>query len=1523
MIDKKSFINRNAAGYPLKQGLYDPEYEHDSCGIGFLAKIDNVPQHDIVQKSIQVLMNLEHRGAVGGDKSTGDGAGLLLQIPHIFFREEYQKLESLQQGEYAVGMIFLPSDKLLAEFCKTTLENITEQEGCEVLNWRQVPVNTDCLGDFAKSTEPQIHQVFIGRRNISKENFERKLYIIRRLIEKKVTNRKDADTSQFYIVSLSSSVIIYKGLFTSSQLQEYYSDFNENRFKSAFALVHSRYSTNTLPTWNLAQPFRFVAHNGEFNTLRGNIIQMKTREAGMKSNLFGDDIKKIKPVIVESGSDSAIFDNVLELLVMAGRSLPHSMMMMVPEAYGDKIQMSEDKRAFYDYHSAIMEPWDGPAALVFTDGRYIGATLDRNGLRPSRYTITKDGLIILASETGVLDIPGDQIRSRGRLQPGKMFLVDLQQNRIVPDNEIKAKISRQKPYRRWIRDELIELRGLFMPSRIPSVDPEILHKNQHAFGYTYEELKMIITPMVSSGQEAVGSMGNDAALAALSDHPHLVFSYFKQLFAQVTNPPIDPLREELVMSLESFLGNEPNFLDETPKHYLGLKLPHPILTIRDMVRIKESDHPDVKPKYINLCFPVDGKKNALELALENVFKLAEQHIADGATLLILSDKNIDENNAPIPSLLATSGLHHHLIKKGLRSSAGLIVETGEAREVIHFALLIGYGADAVCPFLAFQTIRNLAETNMLNKSLNPEQAMDSYITAIKKGLLKTFSRMGISTMHSFFGAQIFEIIGLDNKLVEKYFCGTPSRIGGIGLKEIAFETITRFRQGYPKSGVPKKLLNEGGSYHYRFNGEKHLWTPESIYKLQHATRTNDYQVFREYTDLINDQSEAKATLRSLFKFKKRESIPISEVEPVESIVKRFVSAAMSFGSISQETHETIAIAMNRIGAKSNSGEGGEDPIRYISLPNGDSKRSRIKQLASGRFGVTTEYLINADELQIKMAQGAKPGEGGQLPGHKVSEEIARVRHTTPGVTLISPPPHHDIYSIEDLAQLIYDLKSVNHNARISVKLVSEVGVGTIASGVAKAKADLVLISGHDGGTGASPLTSIKHTGIPWELGLADTQQSLILNGLRDRIRIQVDGQLKTGRDLAIAALLGAEEFGFGTTLLVTLGCVMMRKCHLNTCPMGVATQDAELRSRFTGKPEHVERFLKFIAQDLREIMAELGFKNLDEMIGFSEILEIEDTSGHWKLKNLDLSPILYKPENNSVLRCIRQQEHNFQTALDHELIKHSQAAIKNREKITIEKTITNVNRTVGAMLSGEITKRYGAQGLPEDTIKIYFKGSAGQSLGAFLAPGINIHVTGDANDYLGKGMSGGKIVLVPPENITFQAHENVIVGNVVLYGATGGEVYINGIAGERFAVRNSGATAVVEGIGDHGCEYMTGGVVVVMGPTGKNFAAGMSGGIVYVYDKTELFDTKCNLDMVDLESVWNKADRKQLRSLIENHYKFTKSPRAKMLLDDWEARLPLFVKVMPIDYRKSLERMRMKEYTDRETVSATEEVYNA
>ncbi len=1515
-------FRRSADNTAYPQGLYHPRYEHDSCGVGFVADLDGIPKHTLIKNGIQILVNLEHRGAVGGDKSTGDGAGLLIQIPDEFLRQECTSLQLPRPGSYAVGMIFLPSDAALAKKCSEILERFIEAEGCEMLGWRSVPIDNQTLGEQARSSEPRIRQIFIGRGQIPENRFEQKLYIIRRQVEKEIADRPE-DTSQFYIVTMSSRIIVYKGLLTGTQLPFYYPDLTRKNLKSAFALLHQRFSTNTLPSWNLAQPFRFLAHNGEINTLQGNIFRMKAREASMVSPIFGDDIEKLKPIIVENGSDSAIFDNVLELLVLAGRSLPHAMMMMVPEAYGPRIQMSEDKRAFYEFHSSIMEPWDGPASLVFTDGRYIGGTLDRNGLRPSRYTITKDDCIVMASESGVLDFPGSQIRSRGRLQPGKMFLVDLKQNRVIPDNEIKAKISRQKPYRRWIREKRIELRGLFMPSRTPHIEAAELLQKQHAFGYTDEELNMLISPMASRGQEAIGSMGNDTPLAVLSSKPQLLFNYFKQLFAQVTNPPIDPLREELVMSLESFLGRESNFLEETADQYRGLKLAHPILTIRDMLRMREANQPYLKTADLDMLFPAEGKPGDLEQALHILFGKAEAAIADGASLLVLTDKNIDGRNAAIPSLLATSGLHHHLIRNGLRNTAGIIVETGEAREVMHFALLVGYGADAVCPYLALFTIRNMAESQLLEKPVTREDALDAYITAVKKGLLKTFSRMGISTVHSFFGSQTFEAVGLDPQIINLYFSGTASRIGGIGLDEIATEQIERHRQAFPKNGNVPKLLDTGGSYRVRADGEQHFWNTETIYKLQLATRTDNYAVFKEYTQLIDAKSAEHYTLRSLFDFKDREAIPIDEVEPVDSIVKRFVSAAMSFGSISKEAHQAVAIAMNRLGGKSNSGEGGEDPARFIPLPNGDSLRSRIKQVASGRFGVTAEYLMNADELQIKMAQGAKPGEGGQLPGHKVSPEIAAVRHTTPGVTLISPPPHHDIYSIEDLAQLIFDLKTINPQARISVKLVSEVGVGTIAAGVAKAKADMVLISGHDGGTGASPLTAIKHAGLPWELGLAEVQQSLIGNRLRDRIRIQTDGQLKTGRDLIIAALLGAEEFGFGTSILITLGCVMMRKCHMNTCPVGVATQDPLLRSRFTGKPEYVERFLRFIAQEMREYMAQLGFRTIDEMVGQTEVLDFKTAVGHWKAKRLDLSNILYTGylQKDTTRRCIRQQDHSPETGLDQEVLRKCRPAIESQKVVKLELPIRNIHRAVGARLSGEIVKKYGSAGLPDDTIRINFSGSAGQSLGAFLAPGVTLRVQGDVNDYLGKSMSGGRIIVLPPKGSHFLAHENIICGNVVLYGATGGEVYINGIAGERFCVRNSGASAVVEGVGDHGCEYMTGGTVVIIGPTGKNFAAGMSGGIAYVYDRTELFDTKCNLDMVNLESVWNKADRELLHSMLSRHVEYTNSSRGRAILDNWEAHFPLFVKVMPIDYKQVLERMKLQEHTAEETVSATEEVF--
>jgi glutamate synthase domain-containing protein 2/glutamate synthase domain-containing protein 1/glutamate synthase domain-containing protein 3 len=1517
---------QNAAGFPVPCGLYDAAHEHDSCGVGFVARLDARPHHQVVEDAVRVLVNLEHRGAVGGDKATGDGAGLLLQIPHAFLLKVCKAagLSLPDRGSYGIGMVFLPTDRSPAMRCEAALETAAREEGAEVIGWRDVPTSGSHLGESARATQPAVRQVLLGRGSIPAVSLERKLYVIRRRAEKEVGSWTDVDASQFYIASLSSRTAVYKGMLKGSQLTAFYPDLADADFASAFAVIHQRYSTNTFPTWRLAQPFRLLGHNGEINALRGNVNHMRAREADLASDLFGPDIEKIKPVIVDGGSDSAMLDNTLELLVMAGRSLPHAAMMMVPEAWGPRFHMSDDKRAFYEYHAAVMEPWDGPAALVFADGRYIGATLDRNGLRPCRYTLTRDGLLVLASETGVLDFPAERVLRRGRLQPGKMLLADLRQHRIVPDNEIKAEVSRHRPYRRWVRDNRIELRGLFNPPEVPSEPPDALLAKQHAFGYSEEELKMVIAPMASRGQEAVGSMGNDAALAVLSDRPQLLFSYFKQLFAQVTNPPIDPLREELVMSLMNFVGPERNLLAETPEHVRRLKLPHPVLTAEDMVRLRRGRPPDVVVRDIDILMPASADGAALARALDGVFGQAEKAIAEGATILVLTDSRMDASNAPIPVLLATAGLHHHLTRRGLRTRAGIIVETGEAREVMHFALLIGYGAGAVCPHTAFSTVRQLAEANLLEGPATAEEAADRYITAVKKGLLKTFSRMGISTIRSYFGAQIFEAVGLARDVVEEYFCGTASRVGGIGLDEIAAEMRALHQRAFPTDGAPDPLLDVGGQYHVRAGGENHLWSPEAIYKLQQAVRLDDYGLFRQYAAIIDDRSRSRVTLRSLMRFAPGSPVPIEEVEPVESIVRRFAASAMSFGSLSKEAHETVAVAMNRLGARSNCGEGGEDPARSVPLPSGDSRRSAVRQVASGRFGVTTEYLVNADELQIKIAQGAKPGEGGQLPGHKVSQEIAAVRHTTPGVTLISPPPHHDIYSIEDLAQLIYDLKTVNPGARVSVKLVSEVGVGTVAAGVAKGKADMVLIAGHDGGTGASPLTSIKHAGMPWELGLAETQQTLVTNRLRDRIRVQADGQLKTGRDLAIAALLGAEEFGFGTTLLVALGCIMMRKCHLNTCPVGVATQDPELRKRFAGKPEHVERFLRFIARDLREHMAALGFRTVDEMVGRSDLLDARPAVEHWKSKGLDFSAILAPAHANgrTALRCVRGQDHELDKRFDAELLRRCAAAIERRQPVRVEMPIRNVDRAVGARLSGEIVKRYGPAGLPQDTVRLFFKGSAGQSLGAWLAPGVTIRVEGDANDYLGKGMSGGRIILVPPEGSRFQPHENVIAGNTVLYGATGGEVYLCGIAGERFAVRNSGATAVVEGVGDHGCEYMTGGTVVVLGPTGHNFAAGMSGGVAYVYDEAELFGTRTNLDMVDLESVWTDEDKAALLAIVRRHLEFTRSRRAAMLLEDWEAHLPLFVKVMPIDYRKALERMKAQEQRDTETVPATEEVFD-
>ncbi len=1510
--------------------LYSPAFEHDSCGVGFIARIDGKPTHSIIDNAIRILENLEHRGAVGSDQATGDGAGLLMRIPDLFMRQASADigLKLPGAGDYGVAMVFLPANKKSAGICTKIVEKTVTEEGCEVLGWRDVTLNPAGIGDLARETQPAVLQLFISRGAWEPDTFERKLYVIRRVIENEIIAYEGRDLSQFYIVSMSSRTINYKGFMNGKDLPNFYHDLTDKNFKSSFTIIHQRYSTNTFPSWNLAQPFRFSAHNGEINTLSGNKNRMTAREADLASELFGDDIEKLKPIITPDGSDSSSFDNVLELLVMAGRSLPHSMMMMIPEAWGTKYIMGDDKRAFYEYHAAIMEPWDGPAAMAFTDGRYVGGILDRNGLRPARYTITRDGIVMLASETGVLDFPEDQIRSHGRLQPGKMFLLDLEQNRIIPDNAIKARICRQRPYRHWVKNNRIELRGLLTSTDVPLVDPFFLRQLHHAFGYTEEELKMILAPMGAYGQEPIGSMGDDTSLAVLSNRPQLLFSYFKQLFAQVTNPAIDPLREELVMSLTKFSGQSRNLLEETPEHCRQLKLHHPILTPKDMRHFRSADHPGISVGEIDALFTLNQNGNAdgktLKKALDSCFKQAEHHIKNGATFLILSDMNMNDRNAPIPILLVAAGLHHHLTQKGKRTKVSIIAETGEAREVMHFALLIGYGTDAICPHVAFSTVRYLSEHGAYEKHTSPDLAVDAYITAIKKGLMKTMSRIGISTLRSYFGAQIFEAVGLSRKLVDTYFCGTVSRIEGIGLNEIARETCERYRKALECGAPCMEPLDVGGIYQINKEGEKHLWSPDAIGKLQQAAKTGDYSLYKEFADIINNQNGVNVTLRSLLEFKKTKSVPLDEVEPAEEIMKRFATSAMSMGSLSKEVHETLAIAMNRISARSNSGEGGEDPVRYIDLPNGDSKKSGIKQVASGRFGVSTNYLVNARELQIKIAQGAKPGEGGQLPGHKVSEEIARIRYSTPGVTLISPPPHHDIYSIEDLAQLIFDLKEVNPHARVSVKLVSEAGVGTIAAGVVKGKADIVVISGHDGGTGASPLTSIKHAGIPWELGLSETQQTLTINNLRKNVRIHVDGQLRTGRDLAMASLMGADEFGFGTMSLVVLGCVLLRKCHLNTCSVGVATQDPKLRKNFAGKPEYIINLMRFLAEDLREHMATLGFRKLDDMTGHVELLKVQKNIENYKARTIDYGAILSPTGDgtgklifNNKKGPIKIEKSHLEDAIDRTCI----PLLDKKKRINVSFPIRNIDRSIGTQLSGEIARRYGEKGLPDNTISIYLKGTAGQSFGAFLASGITMNLEGAANDYLGKGMSGGRIVLFPPKDSKFQPHHNVIAGNTVLYGATGGELYINGTAGERFCVRNSGAVSVVEGIGDHGCEYMTGGVAVVLGETGNNFAAGMSGGIAYVYDKSEIFDTRCNLDMVDIESVIDKNDERFLHNLITNHYNYTKSPLARKILDNWQSSLPHFGKVMPIEYRLSLERIQNHEYPDEETLSATEEVF--
>ncbi len=1512
---------------PERQGLYDPVYEHDACGIGAVANTSGQRDHSIIEYGKQVLMNLIHRGASGADESTGDGAGILIQIPHEFLAAEVERngFGLPEPLSYGAAMVFGPRDSGLRARCDGILCEALDKLGLKVLGWRNVPTDNSTLGALAKSSEPVIRQLFIDGAGLEPDELERRLYLARKRAERQVRERLGAPAEDFYIPSMSCRTMVYKGMFLAPQLFAYYPDLADGRMVSALSIVHQRYSTNTFPSWRLAQPFRLCAHNGEINTLSGNRNKMRAREQQLASPLLGEDLSDLSPILTPGGSDSMCFDNVLELLVRAGRSLPHAMMMLIPEAFGPRYHISTDKRAFYEYHASIMEPWDGPAAMVFTDGRLVGGTLDRNGLRPARYVITTDGLMVLASETGVIEFPVEKIQAKGRLRPGRMFLVDLEQGRVVVDNEIKGKIARQQPYRRWLEQNRIELRGLFSAPEPLEIDPDTMAQRLRAFGYTREDIQMILVPMAKDGQEPVGSMGTDTPLAVLSDRPKLLFNYFKQLFAQVTNPPIDPLREGLVMSLMSFTGRKRNLLAETPEHCRQLKLTHPILTNEDIEHLRAVRRDDFKVATIPALFDADNRDpgRALQRGITDMVRAAASAINDGACLLIVSDRGVSAEKAPIPSLLATAALHHGLLDMGLRDETGLVVESGEPREVMHFCLLSGYGADAVNPYLALEAIHHAQQRGEFPPDSDVGHLVDKYVTAVKKGILKTISKMGISTLRSYHAAQLFEAIGLNREVVDSYFRGTASRIEGVGLEVIATEALARHKQGFQPLAAGALELDFGGEYHHRLDGEEHLWNPTTISRLQYAVRNNDAKAYAEYAKAINDQSRKLYTLRGLFEFVPGTPVSIEEVEPASEIVRRFCTGAMSHGSIGKEAHETLAIAMNRLGAMNNTGEGGEDPARYKPLLSGDSLNSGIKQVASARFGVTIEYLANAKMLQIKMAQGAKPGEGGQLPAHKVTDEIARLRHSTPGVSLISPPPHHDIYSIEDLKQLIYDLKCSNPGVQVSVKLVAEVGVGTVAAGVAKGNADEVLISGHDGGTGASPLSSIKHAGIPWEIGLAETQQTLVLNGLRDRILVQADGQMKTGRDIAIAALLGAERFGFGTAALVSMGCILMRKCHLGTCPVGIATQDKALRGRFTGQPEHVERFMLFVAEELRQIMAQLGFRKVEDMVGRVDCLSVRRGIEQWKARGLDFSAVFTRPDTSDgrPLHCVRRQPDTLKDHLDWQILDQVKPAIDSGQKVTIEMPIRNVHRTVGAILSHHLYKARGAKGLPEDTIELTFRGSAGQSFGAFLIPGITLRLIGDSNDYLGKGLSGGRIIVRTPPGTIYAPHDNIIVGNTLLYGATSGEVFINGVAGERFAVRNSGATAVVEGVGDHGCEYMTGGTVVVLGTTGQNFAAGMSGGVAYVLDEHQLFDTLCNLDMVDLESIWQEADQKLLKELIERHYQWTNSRRARRILDKWEELAGRFVKVMPIDYRQALERLREREEAQTEYTPATEEVF--
>jgi glutamate synthase (NADPH) large chain len=1516
MTDQAQFPSQ--IGFPDKTGLYDPANEKDACGVGFVADIKGRPSHQIMLDAYHLNSRMDHRGGCGFEANTGDGAGILMALPHSFFADIAKKELNTSlpaPGHYATGNIFLPQNTKEREYCRDVINQIIAEEGQALIAWRDVPVDAEGadVGPAARAAQPKIEQLFIGAADgMDQEAFERKLYIIRKRFTHKL--RGDSSLTQakmVYACSLSTKVIVYKGMLTPGQLFPFYQDLTNPACETHMAMVHSRFSTNTFPSWDRAQPNRFMSHNGEINTLRGNVNWMVAREGTLKTDLFGNKLKDLFPIIDSDCSDSGSFDSVLEFMLLSGRSLQEAVMMMIPEAWQSDVNMSQDKKDFYEFHSALMEPWDGPASIVFSDGHYIGAVLDRNGLRPSRYYVTHDDKVIMASEVGVVQVDPANVKLKGRLQPGRMFLLDFEEGRLIPDEELKHSIAAKRPYGEWLQNQRITLEMLADGNEAHSLDSQDVLQRMQAFGYTTETMQFMLLPMITEARDPLGSMGNDSALACLSDKPRMIYDYFKQLFAQVTNPAIDSIREEVVMSLECFIGPEGNLLETTEQHAHRLSLKHPILSNKQLQTIRGMDHNGLRSKVIDITYDAEADNGYLN-ALERICKEASQAIAEGFAFVILSDRKIDRNRIAISALVATGAVHHHLIRTHERTKIGLIVETGEAREVHHHCLLVGYGADAINPYLAFEAIWQAQLDGLLGKDYpNESDVVYAYKKAVAKGMLKVMAKMGISTLQSYRGAQIFEAVGLAEEVVNRCFVGTASRVQGVNFATLVEETERRHRIGFPANDENRiPVLNNPGDFHWRNNGDSHMWDPTAIFNLQNAARTNSPDAYKAFAKYTNEQTTRACTLRGLLKFRdNQQAIPLDEVEPAQEIVKRFATGAMSFGSISQESHEALAVAMNRLGGKSNTGEGGEDPVRFQPLANGDSKRSAIKQVASGRFGVTIWYLTNADELQIKISQGAKPGEGGELPGGKVDEQIARIRHSTPGVGLISPPPHHDIYSIEDMAQLIHDLKNANRAARISVKLVSEIGVGTIAAGVTKAKTDHLVIAGHDGGTGASPLTSIKHAGLPWELGLAETHQTLVMNNLRSRVVLQTDGQLKTGRDVAIAALLGAEEFGFATAPLITLGCIMMRKCHLNTCPVGIATQDPELRKKFKGQPEHVVNYLFMVAEELREIMASLGIRTMNEMVGRVDLLESNIAINHWKTKGLDLTNILTPAKAvfaNTGTYCSMAQDHGLDKALDNQLIELAAPALEKGEKVSIELPVININRVVGTMLSNEVAKKFGEQLLPDDTINIKLNGSAGQSLGAFLAKGITITVEGDANDFVGKGLSGGKVVVYPPKNSTFKAEENIIAGNVNLYGATGGEAYFRGIVAERFAVRNSGASAVVEGIGDHGCEYMTGGRVVILGETGRNFGAGMSGGIAYVWDKDKDFEKQCNMESFELEPVADAADIEELKTLISNHLQYTGSTVAQQILDNWDASLAQFVKVMPTDYKRVLTEMAAK-----------------